>query len=147
MRLFSNSSLRILRYSDPVDIFFDSKNNTFWGDLSDISAQTATLFICYKQHFPALSAWPTSLVDFRCKWLFSRNIGCRPRHHLSRSKSQVIVCLLTCCNACCYQSIVLALLRQCCHLRLQLRSISRASQQCNAFNKFSMQQLNGPNPK
>ena len=43
VKFFSKLNLFILGHSDPVNNCFDNKVNIFRGDLSDISAKTATL--------------------------------------------------------------------------------------------------------
>ena len=43
MKILSKSNLFIFGYFDPIIIFLIIKMNNFWGDLSDISARTATL--------------------------------------------------------------------------------------------------------
>ena len=41
--VFFNVFFFFFGYFDPVHIYFDIINTYFWGDLSDISAETATL--------------------------------------------------------------------------------------------------------
>ena len=43
VKFFSKLNYFIFGYFDPTNIFFDNKNNCFWGDPSVISAKTASL--------------------------------------------------------------------------------------------------------
>ena len=50
MKFFSKLNKFIFGYFDPITKFFDNKKiNNFRGDLSDISAETATLVISFSK--------------------------------------------------------------------------------------------------
>ena len=67
---FQNSRIIVSGYFDPINIFFDLKKwNNFRGDLSDISAKTASLNQCHYR-FGALRL----SIQLRLMWTF---IGCR----------------------------------------------------------------------